>query len=289
MISPGRSVSVSGAQYHPECKFEESLLARAACMERKPMAVSTQLEIEAKLGDENLQEWLELWWAEQGPAKRGTVELMASVIPFTPEKRLKVLDLCCGPGDAGRAIHSRFPNLRTDCVDRDLFLFSLCALVNRRDDIPAQTLARDLWNQKWYEGLATNYDVVIVANALHWFSEARLRELLVDAFNLLHAGGIFLLMEPVGPEAVFATGFGKWRNTQPSQHKREDWLRFWTRVNEFLGYDHIKELGNRNDLNRIGDRLSVMGWIAFLNRAGFQSIDVLLRDSEKVVLAAIKP
>ena len=102
------------------------------------------------------------------------------------------------------------------------------------------------------------------------------------------ASGVFAFMEPVGPQAAFASGFTSWRATQPSQHKREDWVRFWSRVNAFLGYDYVNLLGNPPP-NRIDDRLSVLGWIEIVREAGFSSIDVLLRDSEKVVLAAVKP
>jgi hypothetical protein len=60
-------------------------------------------------------------------------------------------------------------------------------------------------------------------------------------------------------------------------------------VNALVGYD-FGFLGDPPDNgNRIGDGLSVMQWVGLLSAAGFQSIDILLRDSEKVVLASIKP
>jgi hypothetical protein len=130
---------------------------------------------------------------------------------------------------------------------------------------------------------------VATANALHWFSKKWVAQLFLDVLNLLRTGGTFVFLESAGPEAPFAREFSIWKSTQPSQHHREDWLRFWTRVNALLGYDHTKQLGKRHAPKRIGDRLSVMGWIDLLNHAGYRSIDVLLRDSEKVVIAALKP
>ena len=41
--------------------------------------------------------------------------------------------------------------------------------------------------------------------------------------------------------------------------------------------------------NRIGDGLSAMQWVSLLTDAGFESIDILLRDAEKIVLASVKP
>jgi SAM-dependent methyltransferase len=249
----------------------------------------TQTQIAEKLRGDNLDELLELWRTEQGPAKPGSLELMAAAIPFPPDKNLHVLDLCCGPGDAGRVISSRFPNARIDFVDRDLFFTSLCSAVNQRDGISGRTLVRDLSNPDWHRGLQNDYDVVVAANCLHWFSIQQATQLFADILELLRAGGSFLFMEPVGTEVPFAPGFATWRSTQPSQHRPDDWIRFWSRVNTLLGYDYVKELGERDDQDRIGDTLTVMGWVQLLKNAGFESIDILLRDTEKVVSAALKP
>jgi hypothetical protein len=77
----------------------------------------TQAEIEDKLRGEDLKIWLELWRAEQGPAKPGALKLIAAAIPFPTSRSIRVLDVCCGPGDAGRVIHSRFPHAQVDFVD----------------------------------------------------------------------------------------------------------------------------------------------------------------------------
>ena len=58
-------------------------------------------------------------------------------------------------------------------------------------------------------------------------------------------------------------------------------------ANALLGYDHATLLGPRH-ANRIGDDLSVAGWIRLLERAGFGLIDVLLRDADQVVIGALK-
>jgi len=108
-------------------------------------------------------------------------------------------------------------------------------------------------------------------------------------FQSLRSGGVFLLMEPAGVEPPFASGFDAWRKEQPSQHKYEDWRRFWSRVDALLGYDY-GFLGDPPDnQNRIGDGLSAMRWVGLLADAVFRSIDILLRDGEKVVLASVKP
>ena len=247
----------------------------------------TQAEIAEKLRGEDLDQWLELWRTEQGPAKPASLELMAAAIPWPIDKNLHVLDLCCGTGDSGRAIAARYPNARVDFVDRDVFFVSLCAAVNQRDGVRGQTLARNLLDADWRRDLGADYDVVVAANCLHWFTIDQAPGLFREIFALLRSGGSFLFMEPVSTEAPFASGFAEWRSRQPSQHSHENWITFWSRVNKLLGYDYI-DLQGKPPEHVIGDRLSVLGWIGLLKDAGFQSIDVLLRDPEKVVVAAVK-
>jgi SAM-dependent methyltransferase len=245
------------------------------------MKIPTQAEIVEKLRGEDLNTWLEMWRAEQGPAKPRALKLIAAAIMFSVDQSLEVLDVGCGTGDAGRAIHSRFPHARIDFLDRNEFFVSLCDGVNRRDDIAGQTLLRDLSKPDWRRGLATEYDVAVAVNSMHWFSPAKATKVLRDIFHSLRSGGVFLLMEPVGTEPPFAPGFEEWKRQQPVQHNYEDWRRFWSRVNALVGYD-FGFLGDPADKeNHIGDGLSVMQWVGLLSAAGFQSIDILLRDSEK--------
>jgi SAM-dependent methyltransferase len=252
------------------------------------MSTPDQPEIDQRLSHDNLEEWLRLWDVEQGPAKRPSLALMAAVVPEVRGRPLRVLDLCCGPGDAGRAIHARFPGAEVDGVDRDLFLSSLCRAVNARQGVKGRILRRDLYQPDWRDGLEGPYDVVIVGNALHWIRMARVRALLADVRGLLRPGGVFVFMEPVSAEPALAVGYGAWRATQPPQHQQQDWLNFWSRVNAFLGYDHIAQMGARDD-QRIDDELSTLGWVELVQTAGFASVDVLLRDPEKVIIAALEP
>jgi hypothetical protein len=96
-------------------------------------------------------------------------------------------------------------------------------------------------------------------------------------------------MEPAGAVSLFAPGFEAWKKQEPAQHNFEDWRRFWSRVQALIGYDYGFLGDPPENPNRIGDGLSPMQWVGQLTDAGFESIDILLRDSEKVVLAAAKP
>jgi SAM-dependent methyltransferase len=247
----------------------------------------TQSQIEKKLTNEDLDELLHLWWTEQGAEKRRDLDLMAAAIPFPPDSSLRVLDLCCGPGDVGRAIRGRYPNSEIDCLDRDVFLISICIGVNRREGVPGRNFVRDLWDANWHNGLEPEYDVIAAANALHWLDVRRAGQVSREVFRLLRRGGVFLFVEPACTEKAFAAGFTEWKSQQPSRYSRENWERFWSRANEILGYDHTKLLGSRD--SQLVEGMPVSGWVRILGDAGFESIDVLLRDADEVILAAVKP
>lgn len=247
----------------------------------------TQSEIEEKLTNEELDELLQLYWTEQGAEKRRDLALMAAVIPFSPNVPLRVLDLCCGPGDVGRAIRARYRASQIDFVDRDAFLLSICVRINRRDGIPGRHVVRDLTEEDWHRGLQSEYDVVAIANALHWLDARRVVQVTKDVFRLLRPGGVFLFVEPACTERPFAAGFDEWRSRQPSRYSRENWERFWNRANEILGYDHTKLLSAGR--SQLADGMPALGWVQTLKEAGFQSIDVLLRDADEVIVAAAKP
>jgi SAM-dependent methyltransferase len=147
---------------------------------------------------------------------------------------------------------------------------------------------RDLNDDGWLDELLGNYDVVATVNALHWFDARRAGQLIKDVHMTLRDGGVFLLAEPASPETPFVTGFEEWKAKQPPRYTPENWERFWSRANVLLGYDHTMLLGPRH-ANRIGeDGLSVAGWRRLLEGAGFELVDVLLRDADQVVIGALK-
>jgi trans-aconitate 2-methyltransferase len=245
----------------------------------------SQDEIDARIAG-HLDELLALWQAEQGEAKARDLDLITAVLPLGGDQPLRILDLCCGPGDVGRAVQRRFPNAHVDGVDRDPFLTSICRGVNGRSGAKGRTFLRDLEDADWHSALSPPYDAAVVANALHWFTPKRAGEITADVLQLLRAGGTFILVEPTQTVTPFRAGFEAWTATQPPRYRRENWERFWSRANGLLGYDHIELLGPRS--GRI-DEASVADWSGLLRDAGFASPDVLWRDADEVMLGAIKP
>ena len=246
----------------------------------------SRAEIEARLAP-HLHELLALWWAEQGASKPRDLALIAAALSLPPDQPVRVLDLCCGPGDVGRAIREQYRKAEIDGVDRDPFLASLCAAVNRRDLVPGRIVVADLKEPGWRDDLSSAYDAVATVNALHWFEIPSAVRLLREVRALLRPGGVFILAEPVASEAPFAAGVAAWTSRQPPRYARAAWEQFWSRANEVLGYDHLSLLGPRPTDN-IGDGLTTLGWTRLLRDAGFDLTDVLLRDADQVIIAALE-
>lgn len=247
-----------------------------------------QSEIDERIED-HVEELLRLWWAEQGgPTKDRDLQIIRSSIPLPRDRALRTVDLCCGPGDLGRAIRQQYPHAQIDFVDRDPLLLSLCRGWNGRAGVPGTYRQLDLDDESWCRDLrARHYDVIAIANGLHWLSAARAKVVLADVHRLLDAGGSLFFAEPAGAEDPFAPGFDEWKARQPPRYEQGSWRAFWDRVNSLVGYDHT-ELMRAPEGGRIGGAMTVRGWIDLVKRSGFQAIDVLWRDADVVIVAAQK-
>ena len=246
-----------------------------------------QSEIDARIKD-HVEELLHLWWAEQGGAtKDRDLQIMSSSIPFPRDRALRTVDLCCGPGDLGRVIRQSYPNAQIDFVDRDPLLLSLCRGYNDQAGIPGAYLQLDLDDESWCQGLlARRYDVIAIANAMHWLSPIRAEAVFGDIHRLLGDGGMLVFAEPARPEVPFAPGFDEWKARQPSRYEQGSWKAFWDRANSLVGYDHTELIYREG--SRIGDGMTVRGWIDLVATSDFQAVDVLWRDADVVIVAAQK-
>jgi SAM-dependent methyltransferase len=243
-------------------------------------------EISARIKD-HVEELLRLWWAEQGGAiKDRELQIISSTLPPPRDRTRRAMDLGCGPGDLGRAIGRQFPDTHIDFVDRDPLLLAICREFNATLALAGTYRQLDLSDGSWCQDLPF-YDVIAAANAIHWLSLDRAEAVLADVHRLLDAGGTFVFAEPVRPEVPFAPGFDEWKSRQPARYAVDDWKAFWNRANSLVGYDHTELLGSREE-GRIGDGMTVRGWIDLVATSGFPTVDVLWRDADAVIIAARK-
>jgi hypothetical protein len=77
---------------------------------------------------------------------------------------------------------------------------------------------------------------------MHWFSSAQAVELFGDIFQSLGPVAFFCLWNRQERSRSFVSG-NTLPKEQPSQHKLQDWLRFWSRVNAPLGCEYGAYVG----------------------------------------------
>ncbi|MGO9453812.1 MAG: hypothetical protein ACLQDV_22585 [Candidatus Binataceae bacterium] len=104
-----------------------------------------------------------------------------------------------------------------------------------------------------------------------------------------------MFAEPASAEPPFVAGVEEWRKEEWSRsdpnYDPQSWERFWSRAATLLGYDHRQVLESRpRDRNPIGDNgIPVLRYVEMLTKVGFEPVDVLLLDTDKAVIACIKP
>lgn len=238
-------------------------------------------KIDEVLDDSDLNHWLELWAASQSAAgqtgRRFTK--MVEALGFSEDQDFFALDMCCGPGDLGREILQRYPNVKFDFVDRDYFLLAMCRKVNKARNIPGTFFERDGWQAGWHEGLRTDYQLIAASTALHWFDVERLQQLFQDFHSMLANGGQLIFREPVSQENLEeAIDLGPWK-------------RFWEEVNSKLNYSYSHTFlqvcpEGKTPIN--DDGLPAEKYTEMLQTAGFSKIEIVFYELPMVIITAYK-
>lgn len=250
-------------------------------------------KIDNFLNHEDNLSLISLWGISQGGVNRNKIlRMISEIIPFNDDESINVLDMCSGPGDLGRHIKNRFENSNIDFVDRDYFLMGLCQRINEQCSISGRNFIRDGWHQNWYEGLSEKYQVIVSANALHWFDKIRLLELFKDFYNLLDDKGILIFFEPVAVINQVKLNYSKFNTYNPNNTLMEKaWIDFWDKLDKYLGYNYFNEITAQlpKDKEMINDDgIPSLEYISLLNQAGFITTDIIYRNRDGICITAIK-
>ena len=234
--------------------------------------------IDQLLGQADSDKWLDLWHAGQGGANWNVKHRrVAQAVPYPRSRSIRVLDLCSGPGDLGRAIRLEYRHAGLDFLDRDYFLLELGKRINEDIGIPARYFRRDCWETAWQRNLDRDYDVIAATTALHWFDVSRLLEIFGQVHELLSEEGIFIFNEPASSVLV-PGGRIESSDQQKPQRKPNRYREFWDRVNNQLGFDYDRTYTHQtpNDREIIDDEgIPVTEYIDMLRNGGFTRIDVV--------------
>jgi len=221
--------------------------------------IKAHFERVAKVFDEN--------FFKIAPFYRETIEALVEALPFSPFKKIRVIDLGCGTGNITQALLKRFPRAQVICVDlaEQMIAIAKMKLSGSKNVV--------YWNGDVryfpYEG---KYDAIIGSLVLHHVEEKEKTAFYRKMFNALTPGGVFYTADIV---------FGS--NPYLQDLYLERWKRF---MRKNLSARQITATLQKH---RREDRpCTLMDELAMLRRAGFKDIDVLWKQHYFCIYGGVK-
>lgn len=195
------------------------------------------------------QDWEARWDRQQAvyrPYKAMSLEVMMDLLAqVIPRAGGRVLDLAAGLGTITGEISRRWPDAAITAVDLDPVLLQIGqGLYGDRKGIT--WVARDLREPDWIGGLATGFDAIVTASALHWLAPNTLERLYGDIHALLKPGGYFLNSDhmrlmaglPLGNAVSAAKA---WRVQVSKAPDAETWDGWWYAIGQDPNLGPLRE------------------------------------------------
>lgn len=239
------------------------------------------------------QTWVKRWEAMQDGylyrrPERFTV--LVQTVRAALGEPARVLDLGCGPGSLMQRLLDEFPHAEVVGVDFDA---SLLALARARLDsyghrpkfVPA-----DLRLATWTERVATPFDAVVSATALHWLDENSLSALYRQIGSLLRPGGIFLNADHVASDyaplqAAWDRERERWMASQPTP---PSWSGFIRNYRAALGISAQEREDSPGTQRGPEQGLSLAWHFHALKAGGFAIVDCFWRGFGDAVYGGIR-
>jgi SAM-dependent methyltransferase len=206
--------------------------------------------------------------------RRDQLQLLARLLPFTPEDAFTFADLGAGTGAASRAILDEYPRAQALLAEYSPQM----AAEGRKVMAPYEGRYRyvefDMLASDW-SALGTP-DAVVSALSIHHLPDDRKRTIFSEIFQHLRPGGWYINYDPIR-----------------APHERIE--SFWERVND--RYDpeapykrtHRTQEEEARYQNHIRYMIPLQPQLEWLREAGFQDIDVFWKRLDWVIYGGHKP
>ena len=138
------------------------------------------------------------------PLATEQIEVMLRIIQKFRPQVSRFLDLGCGNGILGRAIHAEYPDAKGIFLDFSKSMIE--AAKSQQVDKPEnlEFIIQDFGVKNWVDCFADRerFDVIVSGFAIHHQPDERKREIYQEIYELLQPGGVFLNLEHISSSSA---------------------------------------------------------------------------------------
>jgi ubiquinone/menaquinone biosynthesis C-methylase UbiE len=240
--------------------------------------------------------WIKRWDKMQEryiPARKERFEIIVQLIADSRRKVSKVLDIGCGTGSLMLPILEAFPNTKVWGIDFDTTLLALAKKRLSTFGNRVKLVKADLRKNSWTKLVGGQYDAIVSATALHWFSPTQLSRLYKQFARILKPSGIFLNADHAGsPCKQIQNGWENQRQHIARKYKNNsanDWDGFWLAYGRALKLN-VKVFRKKLTGDWVGTEQGLpLEWhFEKLKIAGFVAIDCFWRLDYDAIYGGIR-
>ncbi len=140
------------------------------------------------------------------PMAREQIDVMLRVIASRVAADCSFIDLGCGDGVLGRAVHAMYPKSNAYFLDFSQPMIDAAREKAGPADDRLHFLISDYAHPEWIAGVrdAAPFDLIISGFSIHHQPDERKRAVYQEIYELLMPGGLFLNLEHVAPSSGWA-------------------------------------------------------------------------------------
>lgn len=211
------------------------------------------------------------------------IDIMLRIIKATVPTPASVLDLGCGNGVLGRAIHAVHPTAQYTFAD-----FSQPMLEAASAELPASDhvtyVQADFGIDSWVESVAAYapFDAVVSGYAIHHSPDERKKVVYQQVYDLLSPGGVFIHTEHVAPASSLTAQLH-------NEYFVDSLYQFHKAADPNISYEDIYDEYSKRSDERANQLTLVELQCEWLREIGFTDVDTFLKVFELAIFGGVKP
>jgi SAM-dependent methyltransferase len=243
------------------------------------------------------QHWFNRWEAMQNcyvPHRIYRFDLMFRLADLPREDEVKILDLGCGPGVPSFRALRCYPNASVVAVDFDPILLAMGQGIAREATDCIQFIQADIRQAEWWAGYEEQFDLILLATALHWLSAGSLTQLYACIYRALKPGGWFMNSDHMASndpntQVHYRKALHVDQQSAFCAWRADDWNGFWRSLSRELGQTDLLAQRSEAELwEGTDDGQPRQFHVTALRECGFEQVAFHWQDLGEAVVSARK-